>query len=245
MSAGEHIGQTAVITGAARGIGLAVARRLAALGAHVVLVDRDETALAAAAKSLSGARVSTRALDVGDENAVADAIGGLDAVHVLVNSAGIAGPTVPVTKYPLADFEAVMRVNLTGTFLLCKHAAPKMVAAGWGRIVNIASLAGKEGTPNAPIYSASKAAVIGLTKALGKELAGTGVLANAVAPAALDTDMVKNMSDAHVEIMLNKSPLKRLGSADECAAMVQWLCSTECSFSTGAVFDLSGGRATY
>ena len=245
MSAGEHIGQTAVITGAARGIGLAVARRLAALGAHVVLVDRDETALAAAAKSLSGARVSTRALDVGDENAVADAIGGLDAVHVLVNSAGIAGPTVPVPKYPLADFEAVMRVNLTGTFLLCKHAAPKMVAAGWGRIVNIASLAGKEGTPNAPIYSASKAAVIGLTKALGKELAGTGVLANAVAPAALDTDMVKNMSDAHVEIMLNKSPLKRLGSADECAAMVQWLCSTECSFSTGAVFDLSGGRATY
>jgi 2-dehydro-3-deoxy-L-rhamnonate dehydrogenase (NAD+) len=245
MSAGEHIGQTAVITGAARGIGLAVARRLAALGAHVVLVDRDETALAAAAKSLSGARVSTRALDVGDENAVADAIGGLDAVHVLVNSAGIAGPTVPVTEYPLADFEAVMRVNLTGTFLLCKHAAPKMVAAGWGRIVNIASLAGKEGTPNAPIYSASKAAVIGLTKALGKELAGTGVLANAVAPAALDTDMVKNMSDAHVEIMLNKSPLKRLGSADECAAMVQWLCSTECSFSTGAVFDLSGGRATY
>ena len=245
MSAGEYIGQTAVITGAARGIGLAVARRLAALGAHVVLVDRDETALAAAAKSLSGARVSTRALDVGDENAVADAIGGLDAVHVLVNSAGIAGPTVPVTKYPLADFEAVMRVNLTGTFLLCKHAAPKMVAAGWGRIVNIASLAGKEGTPNAPIYSASKAAVIGLTKALGKELAGTGVLANAVAPAALDTDMVKNMSDAHVEIMLNKSPLKRLGSADECAAMVQWLCSTECSFSTGAVFDLSGGRATY
>ncbi len=230
MSAGEHIGQTAVITGAARGIGLAVARRLAALGAHVVLVDRDETALAAAAKSLSGARVSTRALDVGDENAVADAIGGLDAVHVLVNSAGIAGPTVPVTKYPLADFEAVMRVNLTGTFLLCKHAAPKMVAAGWGRIVNIASLAGKEGTPNAPIYSASKAAVIGLTKALGKELAGTGVLANAVAPAALDTDMVKNMSDAHVEIMLNKSPLKRLGSADECAAMVQWLYSTECSF---------------
>ena len=211
----------------------------------MVLVDRDETALAAAAKSLSGARVSTRALDVGDENAVAYAIGGFDAVHVLVNSAGIAGPTVPVTEYPLADFEAVMRVNLTGTFLLCKHAAPKMVAAGWGRIVNIASLAGKEGTPNAPIYSASKAAVIGLTKALGKELAGTGVLANAVAPAALDTDMVKNMSDAHVEIMLNKSPLKRLGSADECAAMVQWLCSTECSFSTGAVFDLSGGRATY
>ena len=245
MAAGEHMGQTAVVTGAARGIGLAVASRLAALGAHVVLLDRDESALAAAVESLSGARVSTHALDVGDEAAVAQAIDGLDAVHVLVNSAGIAGPTVPVTEYPLADFEAVMRVNLTGTFLLCKHAAPKMVAAGWGRIVNIASLAGKEGTPNAPIYSASKAAVIGLTKALGKELAGTGVLANAVAPAALDTDMVKNMSDAHVEIMLNKSPLKRLGSADECAAMVQWLCSKDCSFSTGAVFDLSGGRATY
>lgn len=245
MVAGEHIGRTAVVTGAARGIGLAVARRLAALGAHVVLVDRDEAALAAAAESLSGARVSTLALDVGDEAAVARAIGRLDSVHMLVNSAGIAGPTVPVTEYPLADFEAVMRVNLTGTFLFCKHAAPKMAAAGWGRIVNIASLAGKEGTPNAPIYSASKAAVIGLTKALGKELAGTGVLANAVAPAALDTDMVKNMSDAHVEIMLNKSPLRRLGSADECAAMVQWLCSGECSFSTGAVFDLSGGRATY
>jgi 3-oxoacyl-[acyl-carrier protein] reductase len=245
MALGDQIGRTAIVTGAARGIGLAVARRLTAQGAHVVLIDRDADALAAAAESLSGARVSTFAVDVGDEGAVDKVIDGLDAVHILVNSAGIAGPTVPVTEYPLIDFEAVMRVNLTGTFLLCKHAAPKMVAAGWGRIVNIASLAGKEGTPNAPIYSASKAAVIGLTKALGKELAGTGVLANAVAPAALDTDMVSNMSDAHVEIMLNKSPLKRLGTADECAAMVQWLCSEDCSFSTGAVFDLSGGRATY
>jgi len=241
-----HSGRTAIVTGAARGIGLASARLLLDQGARVVLVDRDEPALAAAARKIDGGdRVATTALDVGDEAAVRTLVSETEDLALLVNSAGIAGPTVPVADYPLADFEAVMRVNLTGTFLFCKYAAPKMTTGGWGRIVNIASLAGKEGTPNAPAYSASKAAVIALTKSLGKELAETGVLANAVAPAALDTDMVAHMSPTHVEIMLNKSPMKRLGTAEECAEMVGWLCSEACRFSTGAVFDLSGGRATY
>lgn len=248
MSGRPHADRRALITGAARGIGLAAARRLAAQGARLVLVDLDPRQLDIARRALvedGAGSVETRVLDVADETAVADLLAGIEDLAILVNSAGIAGPTVPIVDYALADFEAVLRVNLIGTFLLCKHAAPMMAGAGWGRIVNIASLAGKEGTPNAPAYSASKAAVIALTKSLGKELAGSGVLANAVAPAALDTDMVANMAPEHVEVMLAKSPLKRLGTADECAALVEWLCSEACSFSTGATFDLSGGRATY
>jgi 3-oxoacyl-[acyl-carrier protein] reductase len=248
MTDTSHQGRTAVITGGARGIGLASAAALASQGARVVLVDVDPKALETARSKLiegGAASVETRVADVGDESAVRDLMAGIDDLALLVNSAGIAGPTVPVTEYSLTDFENVMRVNLTGVFLLSKHAAPLMVEKGWGRIVNIASLAGKEGTPNAPVYSASKAAVIALTKAMGKELAGSGVLVNAIAPAALDTDMVSNMSQEHVDIMLAKSPLKRFGTAEECAALVSWLCSEACSFSTGATFDLSGGRATY
>jgi len=251
MNALDLDGRAAVITGGGRGIGLAVAQRLLAGGARVALWDADTAALAAALDGIGdgGGRVVTATVDITDPMAVdaardaaAAAFGGID---IIVNSAGIAGPTVPSLDYGLDDWRRVIDVNLTGTFLVCKQVAPLLVARGWGRIVNIASLAGKEGTPNAPAYSASKAAVIAFTKSLGKELAATGVLVNSVAPAALDTDMVKNMSPEHVRIMVSKSPLGRLGTAAECAALVAWLCSPECSFSTGAAFDLSGGRAVY
>lgn len=243
-------GRAAVVTGGGRGIGLAVAQRLLAAGARVALWDTDSAALTAALKEFGdGGGVVTATVDITDPFAVnaardgaATAFGGID---IIVNSAGIAGPTVPSLDYGLDDWRRVIDVNLTGTFLVCKQVAPLLVARGWGRIVNIASLAGKEGTPNAPAYSASKAAVIAFTKSLGKELATTGVLVNSVAPAALDTDMVRNMSAEHVRIMVSKSPLGRLGTAAECAALVAWLCSPECSFSTGAAFDLSGGRAVY
>ena len=240
-------GRIAVVTGGARGIGLAVAERLLADGARVALWDADAAALETAGRRLDGVLTST--VDVTEPDSVQaardaalDRFGGID---IAVNSAGIAGPTVPSVDYPLDQWRRVVDVNLTGTFLVCKLLAPSMVGRGWGRIVNIASLAGKEGTPNAPAYSASKAGVIAFTKSLAKELAGTGVLANSVAPAALDTQMVENMSPEHVRIMVSKSPLGRLGTAEECAALVAWLCSPACSFSTGAAFDLSGGRAVY
>ena len=240
-------GRIAVVTGGARGIGLAVAERLLADGARVALWDADAAALETAGRRLDGVLTST--VDVTEPDSVQaardaalDRFGGID---IAVNSAGIAGPTVPSVDYPLDQWRRVVDVNLTGTFLVCKLLAPPMVGRGWGRIVNIASLAGKEGTPNAPAYSASKAGVIAFTKSLAKELAGTGVLANSVAPAALDTQMVENMSPEHVRIMVSKSPLGRLGTAEECAALVAWLCSPACSFSTGAAFDLSGGRAVY
>lgn len=250
MSTLDLTGRVAVITGGARGIGFAVAERLLESGARVALWDSDQTALDAARDRLdSGDRRASAAVDITDATAVE---GARDAVmqtfgrlDILVNSAGIAGPTVPTLDYGLGDWRRVIDVNLTGTFLICKTLAPLMVKGGWGRIVNIASLAGKEGTPNAPAYSASKAAVIAFTKSLGKELASTGVLVNSVAPAALDTDMVKHIDPRHVQIMVSKSPMGRLGTAEECAALVAWLCSPDCSFSTGATFDLSGGRAVY
>ncbi|EDP63085.1 short-chain dehydrogenase/reductase SDR [alpha proteobacterium BAL199] len=243
-------GRVAVITGGARGIGLAVAERLLESGARVALWDADRAALDAARDRLDvGDRLISATVDItaaaavgAARDAVMQTFGRLD---ILVNSAGIAGPTVPTLDYGLDDWRRVIDVNLTGTFLVCKTLAPLMVERGWGRIVNIASLAGKEGTPNAPAYSASKAAVIAFTKSFGKELAATGVLANSVAPAALDTDMVRHIDPKHVQIMVSKSPLGRLGTAEECAALVAWLCSPDCSFSTGATFDLSGGRAVY
>lgn len=243
-------GRAAVVTGGARGIGLAVAERLLASGARVALWDADPAALDTARQRLdAGDRVATASVDITGPDAVSAArdaaVRAFGTVDILVNSAGIAGPTVPTLDYGLDDWRRVIDVNLTGTFLVAKLLAPLMVGRGWGRIVNIASLAGKEGTPNAPAYSASKAAVIAFTKSLGKELATSGVLVNSVAPAALDTDMVKHMDPAHVRIMVSKSPLGRLGTAEECAALVAWLCSPDCSFSTGAAFDLSGGRAVY
>jgi NAD(P)-dependent dehydrogenase (short-subunit alcohol dehydrogenase family) len=244
----DFAGRSAAITGGAMGIGLAVAQRLVHSGARVALWDRDEGALAAAKQALGGA-AHTFALDVSDASAVsrvaqasAEALGGID---VLVCSAGITGPNVPLAEYPVDEWKRVFDVNVHGLFLCNRAVVPVMQKKDYGRIVNIASVAGKEGNPNASAYSASKAAVIGLTKSLGKELAKTNIRVNCVTPAAVRTAIFDQMTQQHIDFMLSKIPLGRFGTVDEIAAMVAWLASEDCSFSTGAVFDLSGGRATY
>jgi NAD(P)-dependent dehydrogenase (short-subunit alcohol dehydrogenase family) len=241
-------GRRAVVTGGAAGIGLAVAQRLAAGGARVALWDRDERALASANEKLDRAAVTQR-VDVTDAAAVERAakaasseLGGLD---VLVCSAGITGPNTTTWEYPVDAWRQVFDVNVHGLFHCNRAAVPIMLESGYGRIVNIASVAGKEGNPNAPAYSASKAAVIGLTKSLGKELAKTGIRVNCVTPAAVRTAIFDQMTQQHIDFMLAKIPMGRFGEVDEIAALVCWLASEECSFSTGAVFDASGGRATY
>ena len=233
-------------TGAA-GIGLAIAQRLVASGARVSLWDRDASALEASARALAGAHVA--AVDVTREDAVATAfaasVGALKRIDALVCSAGITGPNTTVEQYPLDAWKEVIDINLTGLFLCNRVVIPHMTAHHYGRIVNIASIAGKEGNPNASAYSASKAAVIALTKSLGKELAKTGIRVNCVTPAAVKTGMFAQMTQAHIDFMLSKIPMGRFGEVDEIAALVTWLATEECSFSTGAVFDLSGGRAVY
>jgi 3-oxoacyl-[acyl-carrier protein] reductase len=240
-------GRTAVVTGGAAGIGLAVAKRLAASGARVALWDRDRGALDAAARELAHAHAC--AVDVADatdvQHACASTVAALGGIDVLVCSAGITGPNLPTWEYPPEEWRRVFDVNVHGVFLCNRAVVPHMQRGGYGRIVNIASVAGKEGNPNAPAYSASKAAVIGLTKSLGKELAKTGIRANCVTPAAVRTAIFDQMTPQHIEFMLSKIPLGRFGTVDEIAAMVCWIASEECSFATGAVFDLSGGRATY
>ena len=241
-------GRAAIVTGGAAGIGLAIARRLVASGARVSLWDRDAAALNTAAQALGvGTHVTT--VDVTREEAVAAAFAAsaaaLKRVDVLVCSAGITGPNTTVEQYPLAAWKEVIDINLTGVFLCNRVVVPHMTANGYGRIVNIASIAGKEGNPNASAYSASKAAVIALTKSLGKELAKTGIRVNCVTPAAVKTGMFAQMTQAHIDFILSKIPMGRFGEVDEIAALVTWLATEECSFSTGAVFDLSGGRAVY
>ncbi|MCA0417362.1 MAG: SDR family oxidoreductase [Proteobacteria bacterium] len=230
----------AVVTGGAKGIGAAVADRLERDGLIPVVWD---IAAPAAAGRLHVA------CDVSDEASVAQALAATEREHgpiaVLVNNAGLTGPSTTVAETQLAQWQKVQAINLTGTFLCSQAVADVMIPRGYGRIVNIASLAGKEGTPTLSAYSAAKAGVIAFTKAHGKELAGTGVLVNAVAPAAVETDLLQQMSAETVATMIGKSPLKRLGTVDELAELVAWLASERCSFSTGAVFDLSGGRATY
>jgi 3-oxoacyl-[acyl-carrier protein] reductase len=240
--------RTAVITGGAAGIGFAIARRLAASGAALALWDRDATALATAKAALPGGTL-THALDVADPAAVARAAGitaaTLGRIDVLVCSAGITGPNAPTWEYPVDAWRQVIDINLNGLFYCNRAVVPVMLKGDYGRIVNIASVAGKEGNPNASAYSTSKAGVIGLTKSLGKELAKTGIRVNCVTPAAVRTAIFDQMSQQHIDFMLSKIPLARFGTVDEIAALVCWLASEECSFSTGAVFDLSGGRATY
>ncbi len=241
-------GRHAVITGGAAGLGFAIAQRLLASGASVTLWDLDSGALARAAAQL-GAGVHTVAVDVGDHasvvRAVQQTVAHAPAVDVLVNSAGVTGPNVKVWDYPPDAWQQVMQVNLNGLFHCCREIVPLMRGRNYGRIVNIASVAGKDGNPNASAYSASKAAVIALTKSLGKELADTGVRVNCVTPAAVKTAIFEQMSAEHIAFMLSKIPMGRFGTPEEVAAMVGWLCTEECSFSTGAVFDLSGGRSTY
>ncbi|MDO5603635.1 MAG: SDR family NAD(P)-dependent oxidoreductase [Paracoccus sp. (in: a-proteobacteria)] len=235
-------GRRAVVTGAAQGIGLAIARRLHASGAGLVLWDVQQEPLERAAAELGA---EWRVLDLCDDAAVAQAAQDAGAVDILINNAGITGGNAPVTALEPEVWRQVMAVNLTAPFVICQALLPGMTARGYGRIVNIASIAGKEGNPNAAHYSASKAGLIALTKSLGKELAGTGVIANCITPAVARTPIFDQMTQEHIDYMLSKIPLSRFLEPDEAAALVAWLASEECSFSTGAVFDISGGRATY
>jgi len=241
-------GRHAVVTGGATGLGYAIAQRLIHSGGSVTLWDRDEAGARKAAAAL-GSAASAVAVDVSRHEAVRAAVAATleiaPQVAALVNSAGITGPNVKVWEYPVADWQQVMDVNLTGLFLCCREWVPHLRANNYGRVVNIASVAGKDGNPNASAYSASKAAVIALTKSLGKELADTGVRVNCVTPAAVKTPIFEQMTEQHIQFMLSKIPMGRFGTPEEVAAMVAWLCTEDCSFSTGAVFDLSGGRSTY
>ena len=243
-------GRVAVITGGAQGIGYATAERMLASGASVVLWDIDAARLDQAVAALaSRGPVSTDSVELTEQDSVAAAAAATLARHgridILVNNAGITGGNAPTWELDPAVWRRVVEVNLIAPFLACRAVVPQMIAQGYGRIVNIASVAGKEGNPNASHYSASKAGLIGLTKSLGKELATKGVLVNAVAPAAARTAIFDQMAPEHIAFMLGKIPMGRLVTVEEVAAMVCWLASEESSFSTGAVFDLSGGRATY
>jgi 2-dehydro-3-deoxy-L-rhamnonate dehydrogenase (NAD+) len=228
-------GRVALIGGGAGGIGQAVRARFIASGASVVTWDLSDKA--------------DEKVDVTDEAAVTDGMAKLVAkfgkIDILVNAAGITGPDVPIEHYSLSDWRRTLDINLTSTFLCCKAAVPLMRARNAGHIVNLASIAGKEGNANMTGYSAAKGAVIALTKALGKELAATAIRVNAIAPAVIETDLVKQMTEATLKTVVAKIPLGRMGRPEEVAAMVAWLSSDECSFSTGVTFDLSGGRATY
>lgn len=241
-------GRHAVVTGGASGLGLAIARRLVESGGGVSLWDRDGAAASAAARELGGSAHAVE-VDVADhasvQRAVAATLAHASRIDALVNSAGITGPNTKVWDYPVEAWRQVLDVNLTGLFLCCREVVPAMRSVNHGRIVNIASVAGKDGNPNASAYSASKAGVIALTKSLGKELADTGIRVNCVTPAAVKTAIFDQMTAEHIQFMLSKIPMGRFGTPEEVASLVAWLCTEECSFSTGAVFDVSGGRSTY
>jgi 2-dehydro-3-deoxy-L-rhamnonate dehydrogenase (NAD+) len=226
-------GRRAVVTGGMSGIGEAVAKRIVAEGGQVAIWD------------VSGGIKTDISNLASVEAAVKQSVAQMGGIDILVNSAGITGPTVPVDGFPVEGWLKTIEVNLNGTFYTNRSIIPHMIAQNYGRIVNVASIAGKEGNPNASAYSASKAAVIGFTKSLGKELAKTNITVNAVTPAAVRTPIFDQMPQEHIDFMLAKIPKGRFGTVDENASLICWLASDECSFSTGAVFDISGGRATY
>ncbi|MCS1407501.1 MAG: 2-dehydro-3-deoxy-L-rhamnonate dehydrogenase (NAD(+)) [Verrucomicrobia subdivision 3 bacterium] len=242
--------KTAVVTGGARGIGHAIATRLLEHGARCVLWDIDGKALDKVSEQLrSVGSVGSVIVDITDPEQATDALrkteGAMGPVDILVNNAGVAGASKTLWECDPDEWRQVIDLDLFAVFLCCRAVVPQMLSRGFGRIVNIASIAGKEGNPNASHYSAAKAGVIGLTKSLGKELAQSGVLVNAVAPSVIQTEILKQCSKEHVDYMVSKIPMGRMGQAEEVAALVSWLCSRQCTFSTGAVYDVSGGRATY
>jgi len=238
----------AVVTGGAQGFGRAIAERFVASGAKVAIWDNDQTLAEKTAKEI-GAGVTAFKVDVTDlaavEKARDETLKTLGKIDIFVNNAGIAGVNKTVWETDFEEWRKVLRINLDGPFICCKAVAPVMVKQNYGRIVNIASIAGKEGNPNAAHYSASKAGLIALTKSLGKELAAYNIMVNAVTPAAAKTAIFDQMTQAHIDFMLSKIPKNRFVLVEELAALVAWLASEDCSFSTGAVFDISGGRATY
>jgi len=242
-------GRHAIVTGGARGIGYAIAERLLASGAAVTLWDVDREALDKAIAALGEhGKVGGDSADVTREASIAGALAATlkrGPVDILINNAGIAGPNRKTWEYDPADWRRVIEIDLIGVYLCCRAVVPGMIERGYGRIVNIASVAGKEGNPNASAYSAAKAGVIGLTKSLGKELATNGIAVNCVTPAVAKTDLFKQMTEEHIGYMLAKIPMNRFVETGEIAALVAWLSSADCSFTTGGVFDISGGRATY
>jgi NAD(P)-dependent dehydrogenase (short-subunit alcohol dehydrogenase family) len=250
MNAIDLTDRSAVITGAARGIGFACAKRFLQSGAIVTIWDKDEAAIAAAlAKLRDFGTVHATGVDVTDAPSIDAATRAAEAamgrIDILVNNAGISGPNKTTWDYAPDEWRNVLEIDLTSAYLCARAVVPGMRSRAYGRLVNMASVAGKEGNPNASAYSAAKAGLIGLTKSLGKELAGSGVMVNCVTPAAAHTDLFAQMTKEHIDYMRSKIPMNRFVEPDEIAALVAWLSSADCSFTTGAVFDISGGRATY
>ena len=250
MNTYDMSGRRAVITGGARGMGFAIAKRVLEEGGRVALWDISAETLKIAQEALSAhGEVITNVVNVADyatvEAAAAEVETQFGGIDILVNSAGIAGVNAPVTAFPLEVWQQVLDVNLSGIFHTCRAIVPIMQKGGYGRIANIASMAGKDGNPNASAYSVSKGGVITLTKSLGKELAQSNIRVNVICPAVIETEMLADVTQEQIGYMLSKIPMGRMGSVDEIAGMVAFMCSAECSYTTGAVFDLSGGRATY